>query len=217
MPFVANFADAKARKGAGGGQQLVTGYYKAKTISKDPNSKPTSVLIQLELIEPGFEGIQRRVYLGTDASKAGNKNSWYTAALSHQLYTPEDMQTGEEIAIDEADFVDRECVIYVKAKDPNDANSKDDVQFVTPEAYEEGKAAQESSAAAETETETVEEAPAAPAKPAAKPAPAKPAVAAKPAPAKPAAAAPPTPPVKPAGGAGLKALLANKKAPAATA
>lgn len=201
--FEANFSQAKGRSGGMGQAGLPTGYYAAKTLEVKDGEKPTSVLVQLELTEEGFEGMQRRVYLGTDASKAGNVNSWFTAYDSHGFDVAD--LGGELAGIDSDVFIGNECRVFIKAKDPNDTNSREDVQFVTRAAYEKGK---EEMAAAEGGEEVAEEEPveAAPA-PAAKPTPAKPTVAAKPTiAAKPTAA--PTP-AKPAGG--LKNIIAAKK------
>lgn len=189
-----NFQDAKARKGGAGGIDLPTGYYTAKTVAVDDQSKPSSIMLQLVLTEPGFEGVQRRVYLGTDLSKAGNRNSWFTAWCAHG-FDPNALTASPEAQIDTDSFIEADCVVFVKAKDPNVADSRDDVQFVTPEAYAE---AQETQAQEEVQV----------AAPAAAPV-AAPVAAPRPAPAVARPAAAPVAAPRPAAG-GLKSLLAKR-------
>lgn len=195
----ANFSNAKLHKG-GAGQDLPAGFYSVRTenVTQDP-AKPNSVKFSLVFTEPGFEGIKRSLFPGTDLAKQGNQNTWLTIWASHGNDVSE-LQTGSDVSFDAESLIGRDAFVFVREK--AEGQQYADITFVPPEAYLSGKEAAASA-----------EAPSTVAAPAPKPATVKPAVV------KPTATTPVSAPVPAAGGANSKIaeLLAKRKAAAEAA
>ena len=134
----ATFAGVQARTNVGGTgfQQPTTGAYRVKVTEAIKNVKEDgkeSIRFQTVFIGGEFDGVEQRVYIGCDISKAGNLRSWKTALLSCG-YSAAQIETGE-IDLGSETFVGREAFVYYKAKDENDPTSQPDRQFITPESY----------------------------------------------------------------------------------
>ena len=134
----ATFAGVAARQGVGssGFVQPTTGAYRVKVTEAVKNVKDDgkeSIRFQTVFIGGEFDGVEQRVYIGCDISKAGNLRSWKTALLSCG-YSAAQIETGE-IDLGSETFVGREAFVYYKAKDENDPTSQPDRQFITPESY----------------------------------------------------------------------------------
>lgn len=134
----ATFSGVTARQGVGGSGfvQPTTGAYKVKITEAIKNIKEDgkeSIRFQTVFIGGDFEGVEQRIYVGCDISKAGNLRSWKTA-LHSAGYSAAQLETGE-IDLGPETFVGREAFVYYKAKDENDPTSQPDRQFITPESY----------------------------------------------------------------------------------
>jgi hypothetical protein len=132
----ANFAGVAERNVGGGFKEPETGPYKVTITEVEQNEKEGkySVKFQTIIAEGDFSGSETRLFLGTDLSKPGNLRSWKTALLSVG-HKPAQIEAGE-IEFDAADMKGKTAFIYYKAKDPNDATSQSDRQFITPEQYQ---------------------------------------------------------------------------------
>jgi len=122
--------DVAARSGPGGYVEPVTGPYKVKITGTEAYQKEdrTSVKFQCVVADGEYAGTEMRLFIGADLSKLGNLRSWKTALLS--VGSSADVNT---IRADQ--FDNKVAYVYFKAKDPNDASSQSDKQFITPEAY----------------------------------------------------------------------------------
>lgn len=122
--------DVAARSGPGGYVEPVTGAYKVKITGTEAYQKEdrTSVKFQTVIADGEYQGTEMRLFIGADLSKLGNLRSWKTALLS--VGSSADVNT---IRADQ--FDGKVAYVYFKAKDPNDASSQSDKQFITPEAY----------------------------------------------------------------------------------
>lgn len=131
----ANFAGVAERNVGGTYKEPETGAYKVKITEVEANEKEgkSSVKFQTVIADGEFAGSETRLYLGTDLSKAGNLRSWKTALLSVG-HTPAQVEAGE-IEFDAEAMKGQTAFIYYKAKDPNDATSQSDRQFITPEQF----------------------------------------------------------------------------------
>jgi hypothetical protein len=184
-----NVAGVQARNPGAGYVEPETGAYKVnitEAIEYDKDGKK-SVRFQTVIAEGPFAGVETRLFIGLDLTKAGNLRSWKTALLSCG-YTAAQIETGE-IGISEETFNGKEAYIYYKAKDVNDPTSQSDRQFITPESFSSLTGTEIAVAAAPVAAKASVKAPAKAAAPAA-------------APAMTVTAAP-----KPAGAGGLRAML----------
>jgi hypothetical protein len=132
----ANFAGVAERNVGGGYKEPETGAYKVKITGTEQNEKEgrSSVKFQTVIAEGDYQGSETRLFLGTDLSKQGNLRSWKTAMLSVG-FTSAQIEAGE-VEFDSGTFDGKIAYIYYKAKDPNDATSQSDRQFITPEQYQ---------------------------------------------------------------------------------
>lgn len=125
-----NLKDVAARSGPGGYVEPVTGAYKVKITGTEAYQKEdrTSVKFQCVIADGEYQGTEMRLFIGADLSKLGNLRSWKTALLSVG-------SSADVNAIRADQFDGKVAYVYFKAKDPNDAASQSDKQFITPEAY----------------------------------------------------------------------------------
>lgn len=132
----ANFAGVAERNVGGGYREPETGAYKVTITGTEQNEKEGRSSVKFQTVIKGgdFDGVETRLFLGTDLSKQGNLRSWKTAMLSVG-YTPAQIEAGE-VEFDSSTFEGKTAYIYYKAKDPNDATSQSDRQFITPEQHQ---------------------------------------------------------------------------------
>jgi hypothetical protein len=132
---VINVADVRERNVGGGFVEPVTGAYKVRITETEQYEKDgkTSVKFQTVIAEGEFAGSETRLFIGLDMSKDGNKRSWKTALLS--IGIPADQVDAGNVSIGAETFKDAEAFIYYKAKNPDDATSQSDRQFITPTQY----------------------------------------------------------------------------------
>lgn len=132
----ANFAGVAERNVGGGFREPETGAYKVTITGTEQNEKEGRSSVKFQTVIKGgdFDGSETRLFLGTDLSKQGNLRSWKTAMLSVG-YTAAQIEAGE-VEFDSSTFDGKTAYIYYKAKDPNDATSQSDRQFITPEQYQ---------------------------------------------------------------------------------
>jgi hypothetical protein len=130
-----NVANVAARNVGGGYAEPETGPYKVKIVSTEMYEKEgrQSVKFQTAIVGGDFEGTETRLFIGLDLTKVGNQRSWKTAMLSCG-YTAEQVDVGD-IQIGADTFDGKEAYIYYKARDPNDATSQSDRQFITPQQF----------------------------------------------------------------------------------
>ncbi len=130
-----NVANVAARNVGGGYAEPVTGAYKVKIVSTEMYEKEgrQSVKFQTSIVGGDYDGTETRLFIGLDLSKVGNQRSWKTAMLSCG-YTADQIDVGD-ITIGADSFDGKEACIYYKAKDPNDATSQSDRQFITPQQF----------------------------------------------------------------------------------
>ena len=125
-----NLKDVAARSGPGGYVEPVTGAYKVKITGTEAYQKEDRTSVKFQCVIDGgeFAGTEMRLFIGADLSKLGNLRSWKTALLSVG-------SSADVNAIRADQFDGKVAYVYFKAKDPNDAASQSDKQFITPEAY----------------------------------------------------------------------------------
>ena len=130
-----NVANVAARNVGGSFVEPATGAYKVKITGTEMYEKEgrQSVKFQTQIVGGDFDGTETRLFIGLDLTKVGNQRSWKTAMLSCG-YTADQIDIGD-ITIGSDSFDGREAFIYYKAKDPNDATSQSDRQFITPQQF----------------------------------------------------------------------------------
>ena len=143
-----NVASVAARNVGGGFVEPTTGAYRVRITETEEYEKDgkKSVKFQTVLTEGEFAGSETRLFIGLDLSKDGNKRSWKTALLSVGIPAAE-VDKGD-VSIGADTFKDADAFIYYKAKNPDDATSQSDRQFITPEQF--AKLTSESGASAST-------------------------------------------------------------------
>jgi hypothetical protein len=125
-----NLKDVAARSGPGAYTEPPTGAYKVKITATEAYHKEdkTSVKFQTVIVDGEYAGTEMRLFIGADLSKVGNQRSWKTALLS--------VGSSADVNSIKADQFDGKIAyVYLKAKDPNEATSQSDRQFITPEAF----------------------------------------------------------------------------------
>lgn len=130
-----NVASVAARNVGGGFTEPTTGAYRVRITETEEYEKDgkKSVKFQTVISEGEFAGSETRLFIGLDLSKDGNKRSWKTALLSVGIPAAE-VDKGD-VSIGADTFKDADAFIYYKAKNPDDATSQSDRQFITPEQY----------------------------------------------------------------------------------
>lgn len=130
-----NVANVAARNVGGGFAEPATGAYKVKITGTEMYEKEgrQSVKFQTQIVGGDFDGSETRLFIGLDLTKVGNQRSWKTAMLSCG-YTADQIDVGD-VTIGTDTFDGKEAFIYYKARDPNDATSQSDRQFITPQQY----------------------------------------------------------------------------------
>jgi hypothetical protein len=130
-----NVAAVAARNVGGGFVEPTTGAYKVRITETEQYEKDgkSSVKFQTVIADGEFSGSETRLFIGLDLSKDGNKRSWKTALLSIGIPAAE-VDKGD-VSIGADTFKDADAFIYYKAKNPDDATSQSDRQFITPEQY----------------------------------------------------------------------------------
>lgn len=131
-----NLAGVAARNTGGGYVEPTTGAYKVRITGTEQYQKEdrTSIRFQTVIAEGEFEGVEMRLYIGTDLSKVGNQRSWKTALLSAGV-NPTIIESGSLRNLSSDQFDNKFAYVYYKAKDANDPSSQADRQFITPESY----------------------------------------------------------------------------------
>jgi hypothetical protein len=130
-----NVASVAARNVGGGFTEPSTGAYRVRITETEEYEKDgkKSVKFQTVIADGEFAGSETRLFIGLDLSKDGNKRSWKTALLSIGIPAAE-VDKGD-VSIGADTFKDAEAFIYYKAKNPDDAASQSDRQFITPEQF----------------------------------------------------------------------------------
>jgi hypothetical protein len=131
--FTANFNGVATRGVRGEGTEPTTGAYKVKIISTESYNNDSSVKFQLAIADGDFAGYECRIFIGTDVAKTGNLRSWKTALISAG-YSKEQVEAGD-VPVNEETFSGKDAFIYYKARDPNDANSQTERNFIVPDQF----------------------------------------------------------------------------------
>ena len=140
--YAIDFTGAKAQGAMGekGGDNRIPdeGVYKVNIVElkdhetkNDDGSTRISQMFQLVIAEGEFAGKEMRVYLGTDFTKAGVRNQWFTALLSAG-YTESEILSAS--AFKDSNFVGRTAFIqFIHAKDGGKNHTRN---FITPSSYQ---------------------------------------------------------------------------------
>jgi hypothetical protein len=131
--FKVNLSDAKVR--TGGAAEIEPGVYKGKTISCEPYNGGKSIKFEVDCGEAGVA----EIYVGTDFTKAGNKNGALTALASHGKNVEKIKQAGDSFVLTEQFFLNKECFVIVRKVEGVDDQGRpllNDKSFLPPDRYE---------------------------------------------------------------------------------
>lgn len=136
---IVNLAGAGVQSATGGGGMLTTGAYRVQiTAIEDHTAKgeteSKSYKVSAKVIDGEFAGNVQYLYLGKDFSKDGVRKQWRTLLLSCG-YTAEQVDQ-KNLKLSDALFLNQPAAIYFKAKDPNDPTSQPDRRFIALSEYE---------------------------------------------------------------------------------
>ena len=126
-----------------GTRTLPTGYYKGKIVEAEGTVASTGrpqVKFRVEVTDPEFAGIVRTTWLGIPQNDNDNVRYYWRAVFESAGYTPAQIEAGT-INASPALFVDRPVTVHFTAGD-KDANIRDDLKFLAPGAWEQGKRAE---------------------------------------------------------------------------
>jgi len=128
---------------AGSSRPLPTGYYKGKIVDADGTVASTGrpqVAFKVEITDPEYVGITRSTWLGIPQSADDGVRYYWRAAFESAGYTPAQIEAGT-INASPALFIGREVVIHYTQGD-KDAGQRDNLKFLSPAAWEQGKRAE---------------------------------------------------------------------------
>lgn len=131
-----------------GARRLPTGYYKGTIVSAEGTTASTGrdqVMFKVEITDPEFAGIVRTTWLGIPQSADDNVRYYWRAAFESAGYTPAQIDAGT-ITASPALFVGRTVLVHVTEGD-KDSNTRDNLKFLSPTAWEAGKKSEGSVAA----------------------------------------------------------------------
>ena len=123
-----------------GARTLPTGFYKGKIVDADGTVASTGrpqVAFKVEITDPEYAGIVRTTWLGIPQSADDNVRYYWRAAFEAAGYTPAQIEAGT-INASPSLFVGREVTLHYTAGD-KDAGTRDNLRFLSPVAWEQGK------------------------------------------------------------------------------
>ena len=126
-----------------GNRNLPTGYYKGRITEADGTVASTGrpqVAFKVEIIDAEYAGIVRTTWLGIPQTADDNVRYYWRAAFEAAGYTPAQIEAGN-INASPALFVGREVTIHYTQGD-KDAGQRDNLKFLAPAAWEQGKRAE---------------------------------------------------------------------------
>jgi hypothetical protein len=123
-----------------GARNLPTGYYKGKIVDADGTVASTGrpqVAFKVEIIDPEYAGIVRTTWLGIPQAADDNVRYYWRAAFESAGYTPAQIEAGV-INASPSLFLGREVTVHYTMGD-KDAGQRDNLRFLAPGAWEQGK------------------------------------------------------------------------------
>ena len=129
MIFSMDLSQGQVRMGGGDSRPLEPGFYRVRIAACGRHSD-SSVKFVAEVIEGEQAGKDAWVFLGTDASKLGNQNSWKTALASMGF---DATKVGADTQIDTDLFLDKTA--YLRVLPQRDDPTKTDRTLITEEEY----------------------------------------------------------------------------------
>jgi hypothetical protein len=133
-------AKEQGAPGSGGGVMPPKGNYEVRITDTKAHSSAdgkASVLVQVAFTGD-YEGAECRIYLGTDFSVQGNRNSWFTALKSVGLDDSviAQLADGRSFNVDTGEYLDnRTAYIYFEPRDKEAGKQYDEKKFITKDAY----------------------------------------------------------------------------------
>jgi len=126
-----------------GNRNLPTGYYKGKIVEADGTVASTGrpqVAFKVEITDAEYAGIVRTCWLGIPQAAEDNVRYYWRAAFEAAGYTPAQIEAGN-INASPSLFVGREVTVHYTMGD-KDAGQRDNLKFLAPVAWEQGKRAE---------------------------------------------------------------------------
>jgi len=126
-----------------GNRNLPTGFYKGRITEADGTVASTGrpqVAFKVEITDAEYAGIVRTTWLGIPQTADDNVRYYWRAAFESAGYTPAQIEAGN-INASPALFVGREVTIHYTQGD-KDAGQRDNLKFLAPAAWEQGKRAE---------------------------------------------------------------------------
>lgn len=126
-----------------GNRNLPTGYYKGRITEADGTVASTGrpqVAFKVEITDAEYAGIIRTCWLGIPQTADDNVRYYWRAAFEAAGYTPAQIEAGN-INASPALFVGREVTVHYTQGD-KDAGQRDNLKFLAPVAWEQGKRAE---------------------------------------------------------------------------
>jgi hypothetical protein len=126
-----------------GARNLPTGFYKGKIVEADGTTASTGrpqVAFKVEITDAEYAGIVRTTWLGIPQSADDNVRYYWRACFEAAGYTPAQIEAGT-ISASPALFIGREVTVHYTAGD-KDAGQRDNLRFLSPAAWEQGKRAE---------------------------------------------------------------------------
>ena len=139
IDVVVNLAGAGVQSAVNSGGMLKTGPYKVLiTAIEDHTAKgeteSKSFKISAKVTDGDFAGNVQYLYLGKDFQKDGVRKQWRTLLLSCGYTTAQVDQ--KNLQLKDELFLNQEACIYFKEKDANDPTSQPDRKFISLSEYE---------------------------------------------------------------------------------
>jgi hypothetical protein len=128
---------------AGSSRPLPTGYYKGKIVDADGTVASTGrpqVAFKIEITDPEYAGITRSTWLGIPQAADDGVRYYWRAAFESAGYTPAQIEAGT-ISASPALFIGRDVYVHYQQGD-KDAGQRDNLRFLPPAAWEQGKRAE---------------------------------------------------------------------------
>jgi hypothetical protein len=128
---------------AGSSRPLPTGYYKGKIVDADGTVASTGrpqVAFKVEITDPEYAGITRSTWLGIPQSADDGVRYYWRAAFESAGYTPAQIEAGV-INASPSLFIGRDVYVHYQQGD-KDAGQRDNLKFLPPAAWEQGKRAE---------------------------------------------------------------------------
>jgi len=123
-----------------GARTLPTGYYKGKIVDADGTVASTGrpqVAFKVEITDPEYAGIVRTTWLGIPQTADDNVRYYWRAAFEAAGYTTAQIEAGA-INASPSLFIGREVTLHFTSGD-KDAGTRDNLRFLAPTAWEQGK------------------------------------------------------------------------------